>query len=267
MNQIFLIGLATVAIATIYLFIQNRRLKALYDAELNRINTNIQQLTYMLTENNKSNTQTIPPHSYANDTNSPIERNSSIPEPALTKELLEDININNGGKQDTYSRLKTEYDSFSMNTELGIEEKYEGISNDLKKEIEGLELRESSSNEVDSKEDNLSDKELQSVDDINIEKEADESTENVLEEFSNANLNNMVDNIIKETTNKLNSDITEISELENSINNFLPNTKDNIELMTVKELQDIARQYNLKTTGKKNILVDRIKSYKANSNN
>ena len=75
----------------------------------------------------------------------------------------------------------------------------------------------------------------------------------------------MVDDIIKETTNKLESNITEVSELENSITNILPNTKQNIEFMTVKELQNVARQYNLKTSGKKDALVDRIKTYQANS--
>ena len=248
-----------------YLYIQNRKLKQQFRTEFLTINRDLKALSQMLLENNYNMPAVMKdfePH-VSNELRNELMGGSNNIE---TNQINNDINNLNLNDQqiNKENNLKDEYNSFILETN----ENYEDISEELKNEIEELELRESSNEESVSRGEILSELEpsfLENKDDEDEDVEYDEACEDgeaeeLQEVFQSESVGNNVSNLVNDVlAQTISSSPISMEEININKNNKL--SKSEIEKMTVNELQDIARSHKLKVKGKKNELMERINEF------
>jgi hypothetical protein len=273
-NQMTLVGLVIVTVAVMYLFYKYVKMEREYSNDISQLKQNIQEMSHMIALNNDIK----------------IKRDIDvIPQPEVTPELKEELDITSN---EEYNSLKEEYNSYTLNGG-----KYDSISEDLKREIETLESNEENANSFDETpfipstvggellDGELGDEVAEELGDEVAEELGGEVAEElggdpivleepvdlVIESLENEMNNNLVNDIIASA-----SDIDHDFNLDTSIlldkldsNYFveMDSIKKNIEELTIKELKNVSKFYNLKTTGKKGELVDRIKEYNDSSKN
>jgi len=258
LNQVVIVGLVALSVAVVYLFIQNRKLKQQIRTEFLTINRDLKELSQIMLEGSFDKT-------HINYNTGPVS--ISDLEPHVSNELREELmrggssNLGNTAVNDefnTENNLKDEYKSFVLEE---TNENYEDISEELKNEIEELELRDSSNEESVTRGDNLSELEPSFTENNeslleNNEEGDDELQEVFPSESLGNNVTSLVDDVLAQTATT-----SPILMDEININTTSKLSKLEIEKMTVTELQDVARSHKLKVKGKKNELMERINEF------
>ena len=163
-QQIYLVATVFLSVAVVFLFYQNVKLERRFNREVQSITNNMKDMGKMIALNNDISTD----KNYQEDINSPIVSNP-ISHTLDNTEILGEPEVSTGLVNEM-SSLMRDYSEFNepaspnftneaLNTEeealatsaLGeVElEKYDSISEELKREIEELEKRDSSSEGVD----------------------------------------------------------------------------------------------------------------------
>jgi hypothetical protein len=275
-TQMNLVGLVIVTVAVMYLFYKYVKMEREYSNDISKLKQNIQEMSHMIALNNDIK----------------IKRDIDvIPQPEVTPELKEELDITSN---EEYSSLKEEYNSYTLNGG-----KYDSISEDLKREIETLESNEENANSFDEEThfteqvvdevdgevggDDEVDGEVggddELVDDDEVDGEVggevggevndsvvlEEPVDLVIESLENELTNNLINDIIasaSDVDNDFNLDTSILlDKLDSNYFVEMDSIKRNIEELTIKELKNVSKFYNLKTTGKKGELLDRIKEY------
>ena len=314
-QQIYLFATVFLSVAVVFLFYQNVKMERRFNRELQGITSNMREMTQMIALNNdiSSSRENSPvnnnehPKMVINEKN---EQNPNIilAEPEVTPGLVTEM-----------SSLMRDYSEFNepqlvpdivpeysiqeelLETEL-TEEKYDSISEDLKREIEELEKRDSSSecldeitelvntdvqelNEIDNTE-GLEVQELNEIDNtegseiLELDGEIEELRtfdESALEQLNpSEEYKNMVDDIIATASEAENTN--EIEESKGSWDGSvditdegvfveLDNTRKSIDQLSVKELTYLCKMSGLKSKGKKADLVSRFIDYSTQKKN
>lgn len=206
-QQIVLFGLVFLTVTVMFLFYQNIKLERKYNREMGQITSNMKEMTNMIAlhgdiSQKVSNLPSVAPHEEQEQELVQENLNLNVetydePEiiPEVSDELINDIT-------EEYSNYK-------------VDEKYDSISEDLKREIENLEKRESSSNEeeLDTRVEEPHMKE-------ELENTLDNEIDNELNTELNTELDNTLDNInLDELQNEevdLDSNVQEFETLEES---------------------------------------------------
>ena len=300
-QQIYLFATVFLSVAVVFLFYQNVKMERRFNRELQGITSNMREMTQMIALNNdiSSSRENSPvnnnehPKMVINEKN---EQNPNIilAEPEVTPGLVTEM-----------SSLMRDYSEFNepqlvpdivpeysiqeelLETEL-TEEKYDSISEDLKREIEELEKRDSSSECLDeitelvntdvqelNEIDNTEGLEVQELDgEIEELRTFDESA---LEQLNpSEEYKNMVDDIIATASEAENTN--EIEESKGSWDGSvditdegvfveLDNTRKSIDQLSVKELTYLCKMSGLKSKGKKADLVSRFIDYSTQKKN
>ena len=261
LNQIVIVGLIALSVTVAYLFIQNKKLKQQMRTEFLTINRDLKELSKIMLEGSFEK----PGINY-----STAQVSMSDLEPHVSSELREDLlrggtqmddNVDGNEEFNIENNLKDEYESFVLE-DTDTKENYEDISEELKNEIEELELRDSSNEEGTNRGENLSELEQSFTENNesvleNIEEgDEDELQEAFSSESVGNNTNGLVDDVLSQTVN---SSPILLDEINIHTKNKL--SKAEIEKMTVNELQDVARSHKLKVKGKKNELMERINEF------
>ena len=300
-QQIYLFATVFLSVAVVFLFYQNVKMERRFNRELQGITSNMREMTQMIALNNdiSSSRENSPVNNNEHPKMVINEKNEQIPniilaEPEVTPGLVTEM-----------SSLMRDYSEFNepqlvpdivpeysiqeelLETEL-TEEKYDSISEDLKREIEELEKRDSSSECLDeitelvntdvqelNEIDNTEGLEVQELDgEIEELRTFDESA---LEQLNpSEEYKNMVDDIIATASEAEN--INEIEESKGSWDGSvditdegvfveLDNTRKSIDQLSVKELTYLCKMSGLKSKGKKADLVSRFIDYSTQKKN
>jgi len=290
-QQVYLAGLVFLSVAVVFLFYQNIKMERKYNKEIQFLNSSIKEVTQMIALNND-----ISIDNNTNDnTNNPIETASfSMPSPQVSENLQQEM-----------SNLMEDYSSYNEDQNLTLTvdnepiktldengDKYDSISEELKKEIENLEKRDSSSENLDEELENeeLENDDIQEINlDDNDNYNDNDNDENTINEEMLGELNseirteagtfkNMVDEIIATASEAENNLESEGSDGKNKWDGNVENTPEGmflvlenerkmVDSLSVKELTFVCKLSGLKTKGKKSDLIERFKEYNTQKKN
>ena len=312
-QQIYLVATVFLSVAVVFLFYQNVKLERRFNREVQSITNNMKDMGKMIALNNDISTD----KNYQEDINSPIVSNP-ISHTLDNTEILGEPEVSTGLVNEM-SSLMRDYSEFNepatpnftneaLNTEeealatsaLGeVElEKYDSISEELKREIEELEKRDSSNEGVDEPtkkfegeeelEEGIEEVDLsqstelegtegtEGLEELSMEPEELEGNiqtfdENALEELNpSGDYKNMVDDIIATASEAENNN--EIEETKASWDGSvditdegvfveLDNQRKEVSTLSVKELTYLCKMSGIKSKGKKAELISRFTDY------
>lgn len=326
-QQIYLVATVFLSVAIVFLFYQNVKLERRFNREVQSLTNNMKDMGKMIALNNDISTD----KNYQEDINSPIVSNP-ISHTLDTTEFLGEPEVSTGLVNEM-SSLMRDYSEFNepagledepttpdftneaLNTEeealatgaLGeVElEKYDSISEELKREIEELEKRDSSSEGVDEPttkkfegeeelEEDIEEVDLsqsteivgtegmEGLEELSMEPEELEGNiqtfdENALEELNpSGDYKNMVDDIIATASEAENNN--EIEETKASWDGSvditdegvfveLDNQRKEVSTLSVKELTYLCKMSGIKSKGKKAELISRFTDYSTQKKN
>ena len=193
-QQIYLFATVFLSVAVVFLFYQNVKMERRFNREMKSITDNMREMTQMIALNNDISTSKQPqspsPTSQTDVTLTP--GNTEHPEMVIN-ELGETLNPDlllaqpevTPGLVNEMSSLMKDYSEFNepqivpeyTNVEENVipEEKYDSISEELKREIEELEKRDSSSECVE-------DTPVEALQELNLEEMENQQVEGLVEE-------------------------------------------------------------------------------------
>lgn len=162
-QQVYLAGLVFLSVAVVFLFYQNIKMERKYNKEIQFLNNSMKEVTQMIALNNDISI----------DKGSEVRelvggQSLSMPEPRVSENMQQEMN----NLMQDYSSYNEEQNlKLTVENDLDIEEtkelndidegnelngdKYDSISEELKREIENLEKRDSSSENLDDSENGL----------------------------------------------------------------------------------------------------------------
>ena len=300
-QQIYLFATVFLSVAVVFLFYQNVKMERRFNRELQGITSNMREMTQMIALNNDIS---------ASRENSPVNNNEH-PKMVINEKNEQNPNIILAEPEVTpglvteMSSLMRDYSEFNepqlvpdivpeysiqeelLETEL-TEEKYDSISEDLKREIEELEKRDSSSECLDEITElvNTEVEELNEIDNTEglelgeLDEELEELRtfdESALEQLNpSEEYKNMVDDIIATASEAENNNEIEDSKgswdgsvdiTDEGVFVELDNTRKSIDQLSVKELTYLCKMSGLKSKGKKADLVSRFIDYSTQKKN
>ena len=164
-QQVYLAGLVFLSVAVVFLFYQNIKMERKYNKEIQFLNTSMKEVTQMIALNNDIS---IDKGSEAKELVG--GQSLSMPEPRVSENMQQEMS----NLMQDYSSYNEEQNlKLTVENDLDIEEtkelndiddindvndngdKYDSISEELKREIENLEKRDSSSENLDDSENGL----------------------------------------------------------------------------------------------------------------
>jgi hypothetical protein len=325
-QQIYLVATVFLSVAVVFLFYQNVKLERRFNREVQSLTNNMKDMGKMIALNNDISTD----KNYQEDINSPIVSNpishtldntEILGEPEVSTGLVNEMSSlmrdysefnEPAGLEDepttpdfTNEALNTEEEALATGALGEVElEKYDSISEELKREIEELEKRDSSNEGVDEPtkkfegeeelEEDIEEIDLsqsteiegtvgtEGLEELSMEPEELEGNiqtfdENALEELNpSGDYKNMVDDIIATASEAENNN--EIEETKASWDGSvditdegvfveLDNQRKEVSTLSVKELTYLCKMSGIKSKGKKAELISRFTDYSTQKKN
>lgn len=298
MNQVVLIGLISLSCICIFFIYQNIKLKRMYTEEFTRINKNMNDMTRLVSLNTERNNVLNPMGSVPPSTSVPSSESDSkydklktnyeeyvktnfepyefdnVPDEvkegieSLTGEGYVEEPLYIGEPENVTEELDNENFSSELADESGSIEENQSEEPQIEEEEQTVEVLSGAPLSELRDEESL---ELEEVDTTQqFEVEVNELIENDNEESLQMEEVNIVNDIVNgitgqpvvvEQTFSVNDNIElEFEETPSvDLENFAKSNTEDLENMTLKELQQLARDNNVKVKGKKNELIDRLK--------